>query len=241
MRRLLLLISFVLSMIAIGCNEKSDSKPTAAEIIKRRQGESGAKAKPTGESALKLFEMGSTEEAWNVAQKVLVQDAKDSKALYVAAKVLHKRGKIAEAIKLLDQIPAQVPTAGLMAAGQAGEWAMEIGDIRQAERRFRAMKSNWPNEQKVDQKMVEILTLQNRRWESAPFLHRLVQRKTDSDTNLMMLVNLAEPIDATKEVEKYTRLNPTDPLPKLGTAFFDLHIGRSEAAHGARRLDHHAR
>ncbi len=226
---------FVITLLAVttllcGCNAKTESKPTAAEIIKRRQGESRVRAKPTGEMALKLFETGSTDEAWEVAQQVLVQDAKDAMALYVAAKVMYKRGKISEAIKLLDQIPPQLPTAGLMAAGQAGEWALELGDIRQAERRFRAMKATWPEEKMVDQKMTQILTLQNRRWESAEHLRRLVQLKQESDHNLMMLINLSEPIEATAEVEKTLRLNPSDPLPKLGTAFYSLHIGQTKEA-----------
>jgi tetratricopeptide (TPR) repeat protein len=230
MHRLVVIALLILTTLAWGCNTKTESKPTAADIIKRRQGQSRAQAKPTGELALKLFETGSTDEAWQVAQQVLLQAPKDTKALYVAAKVMHKRGKIAEAINLLDQIPAQVPNAGLMAAGQAGEWALELGDVRQAERRFRAMKTIWPDEKMIDQKMAQLLTLQNRRWESAEYLRRQVRLKLEAETTLMMLINLAEPVSVATEVERTLRLNPSDPLPKLGTAFYSLHLGQTNEA-----------
>ncbi len=225
-----ILILLWLSFLSTGCDSSKTDPPTAEEVLRRRAKIADREDFPTGDRAMKLLELGAYEEAWAVAQQVLVRDRSDSKAIFVAARVLHGKGKIRDAIQLLDEIASDHSQTHLLASGQAASWALELGELRDAERRFKALYDEYPNDSSVQQQLSQIYEIQGRRWESGSCLQRLLHANKESDRQLMMLVDLSEPIDATEEVERFLRLRPSDPLPKLGRGFRELHLGNASEA-----------
>ncbi|MFM8402688.1 MAG: tetratricopeptide repeat protein [Pirellula sp.] len=101
----------MLAMIAIGCESKSkkqsgNSSQTPTTLTQKNE-EPGKKT--TSLRALKLLEAGRFDEAWEECQKVLLATPNDARAIYVSAQVLSQRGKLEQALAMIDRIDVAEP------------------------------------------------------------------------------------------------------------------------------------
>lgn len=182
------------------------------------------------QQALTELEQGELEPAWKTVQQALLRSPSDVQTQFIAARILHARGKIQEAIALLDQVPIDSPQGGLAALGQAAEWEAASGRLRQAETRLRKLLELAPQATPAHRLMVRILNVQGRRWESRSHLYAMIEAGDFTQDEVAMLIDFAEPFGEKAFSEAARKVAPDDPLVQLGAVRSMLYKNRFDEA-----------
>ncbi|MFM8323330.1 MAG: tetratricopeptide repeat protein, partial [Pirellulaceae bacterium] len=247
-------IMAVACLLAIGCQPSTPKAPTATSPTTGspngtaespaapppntppgvdRPSESAAKSQSLEQlqqQALNELEKGELEPAWKTVQQALLRSPSDLQTQFIAARILHARGKIQEAIALLDQVPIDSPQGGLAALGQAAEWEAASGRLRQAEARLRKLLELAPQATPAHRLMVRILNVQGRRWESRSHLYALIEAGDFTQDEVAMLIDFAEPFGEKAFSDVARKVAPDDPLVQLGAVRSMLYKNRYDEA-----------
>ena len=204
----------------------SDSSAPPIDLEKR------AKPKPSVDRAQRLFDSGQRDSAWEETQRVLLIEPENPRAILIAAEVLAFRGKLRDAIRLVDQIGLDVPGVSVKAIHAAIDWHMQEGSLIEAERKIRLVQQKWPDDRQIDRKMVNLLQLQGRRWEASHYLRKIMDTGNASEFDLMSLVDLTQPLDARNEIQQLLSQPGHDLSVLLGLGFWELYENRMQEAKG---------
>jgi len=119
----LLQVVFCLSlgMMSSGCKPAAGPKATDQSSDKTASsgqssdaGQAGVRKpdetkKVSSLRALKLLEAGRFDEAWEECQRVLLSKGDDPRGLFVSSQVLYQRGKLDQALGMVDRVPIAEP------------------------------------------------------------------------------------------------------------------------------------
>jgi tetratricopeptide (TPR) repeat protein len=137
-----------------------------------------------------LSKKGDFTGANEALRRVLLENPDDVETLFRLANVQAAMGRLAEAITLLDSIPAEHPEAGLPAMGQAADWCMESEQYGEAEKRYLKLIERVPDAVMPRRKLAHLYNRQGRRHEAADqilYLCRLGDVRQDELHSLMSL------------------------------------------------------
>ncbi|MFO0903265.1 MAG: FG-GAP-like repeat-containing protein [Pirellulales bacterium] len=170
-------------------------------------------------------------------------------ALRCAAESEVRLGRFDEALRRIAQ--ANDHRRLTTAADDASEYASEDEDLftlymlgghiellaehaREAETFLRRAHALRPDDLDVNRRLVFLLTVAGRRWESKPFLQKLVRLQGQTIEELILASDLWPVYEMPRELERFEAASPGDPLPKLGLARLALH--RNEFADAVQLL-----
>jgi tetratricopeptide (TPR) repeat protein len=177
--------------------------------------------------ASKAIQENRNGEALSLAQSYLEQAPQSSEALFLAAQAADKLGRKDEALVLLARLSTSDSSdAAVGGAVLAGNLEIDRGHVRDAESHFRRVISMQPHDVMANRKLVYLLSVEGRRWESRPFLRELVSQQQHTVEELIVLGDLWPNYNLEVDLERFQQGVPEDPLPKLG--FARIAIGRHD-------------
>lgn len=106
-------------------------------------------------------------------RKLLLVDPGDVEVLFRLASVEASSGNLADAVDLLNKIPADHPEAGLAALGQAADWCFQLTRYDDAEQRYRKVLAHAPHAVPALRQLAYLLNRQGRHHEAADFVRQL--------------------------------------------------------------------
>lgn len=219
-------------MFAIGCESKSKKQsgnsspaPTTPSI---KNDESGKKT--TSLRALKLLEAGRFDEAWEECQKVLLAAPNDARAIYVSAQVLSQRGKLEQALAMIDRIDLAEPEYGIVAHRQALSWCQDRFMLQAAEKRAQAILKRKPDDYETIKLLAALLDLQGRRFESSVLLQKLLSLGATDLTTMVFALDTVKPIESDEIAQKQFEQNPKELRLKGSIAFGALYEKKPDQA-----------
>ena len=222
----------MLAMIAIGCESKSKKQsggssqtPTTPTV----QNEDAGK-KTTSLRALKLLEAGRFDQAWEECQKVLLSTPNDARAIYVSAQVLSQRGKLEQALAMIDRIDVGEPEYGIVAHRQALAWCQQRFMLQAAEKRAQAILERKPDDYETIKLLAALLDLQGRRFESSALLQKLLSLGATDLTTMVLALDTVKPIESDDIAQKQFEQNPKELRLKGSIAFGALYEKKPDQA-----------
>lgn len=180
--------------------------------------------------SLKLLEGNRFEEAWDECQKVLLLNPNDTRALYVAAHVLHQREKIEQATHVIDRIPTADPEYGLMAHRDSMQWCYSRARLSEAETRAKQILAAHPKDLETIKTLAALLDLQGRRFEASLWAQRLVQLGQVDIQTLVLAVDTVKPVNSDPLVRKLLENYPNATRLRSSFAFGLLFEKKPEEA-----------
>ena len=158
-------------------------------------------------------------DALQLAQLYLTQVPHSSAARYIAAQAAEKLGGKKEALELLEGLSEKDGSdAAVDGAILAGNLYLEQNRVRDAELRYRHALSRRPRDVTANRKLVFLLTVEGRRWESRPYLLELVSQRENSLEELQLLGMLWPDYEHAPQLEIFRKAQPDEPLPLMGLA-----------------------
>jgi tetratricopeptide (TPR) repeat protein len=179
-------------------------------------------------AASRLLEQKKIDEAWKLVKELMIAKPEDTKTLFLAARTSAERGDLATAIALISRVSPDDPEAGPAATGQLAQWLAESGDLMQAEKKLLALLKKFPNGTPGMRLLVRIYNAQGRRWESSPWLDRMIRLGDFTTNELCMTVELREPFDDPALREAAKKFAPDEPFSHLGAVRLLLFKNRWE-------------
>ncbi|MFM7932378.1 MAG: tetratricopeptide repeat protein, partial [Pirellula sp.] len=222
----------MLAMITIGCESKSkkqsgNSSQTPTTLTQKNE-EPGKKT--TSLRALKLLEAGRFDEAWEECQKVLLATPNDARAIYVSAQVLSQRGKLEQALAMIDRIDLAEPEYGIVAHRQALAWCQDRFMLQAAEKRAQAILQRKPDDYETIKLLAALLDLQGRRFESSVLLQKLLSLGATDLTTMVFALDTVKPIESDEIAQKQFEQNPKELRLKGSIAFGSLYEKKPDQA-----------
>ncbi len=222
----------LLCLMLIGC----DNSPTPTEKSQPVPAEAAISADDdqdrTASSfrALKLLEGSKMDQAWEECQRVLLAAPSDTRALYVAACVLHDRKKLDQALQMIDRIPIADPEFGLVAHRDAVNWTNMATRLLDAETRAVQLLKTYPNDVDTTRMLAALLDLQGRRFESSKWMQRMVRLGNVDISTLVLAVDTVKPVNSDPIVDKLLKEHPEAVRLKGSLAFGLLYEQKPEEA-----------
>lgn len=172
-----------------------------------------------------LSQRGELVAAAAVLREMLVVDPNDVELLFLLAKLEAARGRLAEAIALLDSIPADHPEAGIPALGQSAEWCVQLERYGEAERRFLKVLQRVPEATPARRQLAFLLNRQGRRHEAAQHIRELCKLGDVRQDELHALIALSHAMyddpdrarDGPRDRVVYAPIGPAGTARKLFT------------------------
>jgi tetratricopeptide (TPR) repeat protein len=222
----------ILAVIAIGCESKSAKQSNNASQTPTTRNpkneESGKKISSL--RALKLLEAGRFDEAWDECQKVLLGSPNDTRAIYVSAQVLSQRGKLEQALAMIDRIEIADPEYGLVGHRQALAWCQDRFMLQAAEKRARGILQRKPDDYETIKLLAALLDLQGRRFESSVLLQKLLSLGATDLTTMVLALDTVKPIESDEIASKQFEKNPKELRLKGSIAFGALYEKKPDQA-----------
>ncbi len=190
-------------------------RPSAAELLR---------------NARLALSSGRFEEALEFSEAILEADPQSPSALLLAGEASARMGQFPQALDYYERARETEGEESQVARWARAEILQQMGCLREAELAFLEVLEQQPQMLLARQRMVQILGMLGRRWESVPHLTSLLQsRQFDLDT-LLFLGNLEQLIELPQRLEEALAAVPDDPLPLLGLARIDLRDERLRQA-----------
>ena len=152
-----------------------------------------------------------------------------AEALLIAAEALVGQNKREEALTLLDRVPRGENEYFLAAQAAAGQILIDLGRASDAEARFRHVLEINPEQPFALNRLVFLMALEGRRWESLPYLHQLLRIDHFTVEDLLFTGNV-EALVEYKDLKVFLEAAPDDPGPLLGAALLALRRNQLEDA-----------
>ncbi len=124
-------------------------------------------------------------------RKLLLVNPQDVEVLFRVAGIEAQAGKLAEAVDLLDEIPADHPEAGLPALGQSADWCFQLKRYDEAERRYREVLTRAPSAAPALRQLAYLLNRQGRRHEAGRHIRQLCRLGNVRQDELHALIALS--------------------------------------------------
>lgn len=220
-------LSILIGVSLLGCSSErsssSQSKPPAVDLAPEKERPKPERAVPSIASVRAAFESGQLEKAGRLAQSLLIAKPEHAEALYFLANVQHRSGSVDEAIETLLQISGSDPQFGLMALGQAADWQLGEGDVKEAEATLKKLLliKDMPL---ANSRLATLLNSQGRRFEAAKHLQKLAELQDITRRELGGLISISDQCS----VQKVPGTTGTDENPVEG----DLRRARQLSASG---------
>jgi tetratricopeptide (TPR) repeat protein len=150
-------------------------------------------------------------------------DAMTSGERLIAAELALNSGDRQRAVTLLKALSDDDSTDGVRGAILLGNIYVELGQAVAAEKEYRRALVTDRTSTHANRQMLFLLTMEGRRWESAPHFLNLIRERTNTLEELILLGDLWPDYDLRKEANRFLAAAPNDPLPRLGAARFLIH------------------
>jgi len=246
----LLQVVFCLSlgMISSGCKPAAGPKatdPSSDKTASSGQSSDAGQAGNSGQAgvrkpdetkkvsslrALKLLEAGRFDEAWEECQRVLLSKGDDPRGLFVSSQVLYQRGKLDQALGMVDRVPIAEPEYGLKSHRDALLWSWNKSQLRQAESRAKGILDQYPDDYETNRIYAALLDLQGRRFEASLVMQKLLQLGNREITTLAMAVDTVKPVESDAIVKQRILDAPQEIRLKSSLGFGALYEKRPEEA-----------
>lgn len=179
-----------------------------------------------------LLQSNQIEQAWNLAKDLIVERPQSAPALFLAARIMAKRGNLKGAMQLIAKIDLNDPQAGPAATGQWAEWLAQSGDLNAAEQKLKGLLKSYPAAVPALRLLVEVYHAQGRRWEASRYLDRLIRLGNFSTPDLMHSIDFREPVDPEALRTAAMLFAPTEPFSQLGALRILANADRWKDARG---------
>jgi tetratricopeptide (TPR) repeat protein len=175
-------------------------------------------------AAGRALEEKRPDDAFRLAQSYLARAPKSAAARFLAAQGAAQRGRKDEALQILAEVPPEDASAeAVSCANLAGTLCLEQGRAWEAERYHRRALVHAPRDVTANRKLVFLLTVEGRRWESRPYLLELVSQRQNTLEELIVLGDIWPDYEFRPELDRLRKAQPDDPLPLLGLARITAH------------------
>ena len=174
------------------------------------------------------------DDAVRLTERYLRKSPKSAAALYRKAQAADQRRRKDEALKILAEVLAEDSSSeAVQCAILAGQICLEQGRARDAEQHYRRALLHAPQDVTANRLLMNLLTVEGRRWESRSNLLELVIQKRSTLEELMILGNFWTIYEDLAELKRLRDAQPQDPLPLLVPAQM---AGREHQMDKAREL-----
>lgn len=222
----LVLSSWVLG--STGCDTKKGSQGTSQQATSGVQGASGGidqgksigSQVASGQQAWTLLEQGKADEAFRLAQRVLIESPEDIIALQTMASVHASQENFADAARVARAIGKINGAQGVEDWLTAFDWHLRASDLAAAEEDLQEAIRVGPDDPRTHRTMAQLLNAEGRRFESRPFIVNLIRLNAAQPRELLSLVELASPFMLVQLDEAVG--DPTNTLLELGKARYLL-------------------
>ena len=174
------------------------------------------------------------DDALLAAEKQLAITPDSLGALRCIAESKTRVGQLDDVLRIVEKAPA---TAGADPHDDAftlwmlgGHIELLAGKARQAEDYLRRAHALRPKDLDANRRLVFLLTVTGRRWESRPYLRTLVRQQDQTMEELILASDIWPVYEMEGELERFSRASPQDPLPVLGRARVAVHRQEYERA-----------
>lgn len=161
---------------------------------------------------------GRFPEAVELAEGVLDINPHSPSALLVAGEASSRLNQFPQALDYYGRAIRSEGEESRVAQWARAEILHQIGRLREAELSFQQVLEDQPKLALAHQRLVQILGMLGRRWESVPHLVALLQSRQFDLETLLFLGNLEQLIELPARLEQALATVPEDPLPQLGLA-----------------------
>jgi len=162
-----------------------------------------------------LLQANDNDSAWELAKSLIVERPQSAPALFIAARILAKRGNLEGAIQTISKIDPNDREAGPAATGQWAEWLAQKGDLQGAELKLKGLLKSFPSAVPAMRLMVDLYHAQGRRWETAKYLDRMVRLGNFGTPDLMNSIDFRDPVDNEALRTAAQTFAPNDPYSRL--------------------------
>jgi len=217
-------LCLLLILCCLGCGDKNpspqDGKKSSGTTVGQTDGKTeSAEKRASSFRSLKLLEGEKFDEAWKECQNVLLKTPNDTRALFVASQILHRRNRLEQALQMVDRIPVNDPEYGLNAHRSAVIWCLNDVALSDAEQRASSLLEIYPKDPESLKRMSAILDLQGRRFESSLWMQRLVAIGNMDITTLVLAVDTAKPVQSDEIILRKLEQSPNEVRLKSSLAF----------------------
>lgn len=164
--------------------------------------------------AEEALQKGDDDLAYEYARKAIRMSPDDPLVLFVMGRVLGVRHRYDEAIRLLNRVAENDPSARLPSLGQTAQWMVSKGDWRGAEKNLRAILVDLPDAMMAHEELSKLFLRQGRRYEAATHWRILCRGGIAHEPWLRQMLSVAvglpEPILSEEQ----------EPIGTLGEAHF---------------------
>ena len=174
---------------------------------------------------------GRVGDAQALAARALEASPHSAVALITAGEAASKAGHHQKALSYYGRVPQDSGIDAVVAAGAAGDAAVQLKWLSEAERWFRRVLEHDPNHTVAHRRLAAVLVLSGRRREAAAHFEVLLRQGTIEVDELALLGNVELVFDAPDLIEGFRQAAPKDPLPLLGLA--RIAIRRNELSKAA--------
>ncbi|HUG69480.1 MAG TPA: FG-GAP-like repeat-containing protein [Pirellulaceae bacterium] len=156
-------------------------------------------------------------EAESLARRVLTEFGLDNTALEIAGESAMQQGHMDIALQDFEALVLRQASPDPAVLCAIGNIRLARGDSQSAEDVYRAAVEEDPDHTFAMTRLVFLLAIQGRRWESLPYLAKLVQQDRFSEEQLFFVGNVQAVVEST-DLEFFLEANPEAPGPQLGQA-----------------------
>ena len=184
----------------------------------------------TQAAARKSMQMGDYSKALGLLQQLLEQDGESPALLLKAGEAAARLERFPEAIRYYDRVSDEHPHDAAVARWAAGEVQLQLRKMTPAISMMGRSIELESQQVRARTRLIYLLNLCGRRWETAPHLLELVKQEKFSVQHLIYLGNLAKSIENEKELQEFVRSAPEDAMPLLGLARIRIRAGAFDEA-----------
>ena len=174
----------------VAASERDDAGIPPATDRSATDGVPGTEAADPLRRARRLAEDGNLGGAAQLLKTELLRDPDHAEVLFTLGSIEAARGRLSDAISLLDAIDENHPDAGLPALGQSADWCMTLERYDQAEERYRRLLMRVPGAARARRQLALLLNRQGRRQEAAEQVRELCKLGDVRQDELHSLVML---------------------------------------------------
>ncbi len=248
---LILLILFWIVLGAVGCDTKKIPQTTPGQSAGGGQSASGetdgavgndsvggaggtAPQTTAGQQAWMLLQQGKAGQAFDLAQRTLIESPSDRVALQTMASVHASRAEFADAARIARELAKLNGEQGVEDWLTAFDWHLRSNQLAAAEQDLQEAIRVAPDDPRTHRTMAQLLNAEGRRFEARQYILNLIRLNAAQPRELLSLVELGSPfmLVALDEVVA----DPMNTLLQLGKARYSL-VADSDAQAALEKAD----
>ncbi|QEG01076.1 Tetratricopeptide repeat protein [Stieleria maiorica] len=151
--------------------------------------------------AAEALRSGDVDAAYRYAREAMFRSPQDPQVVFLMARVLGRRQRFPEAVRMLDRLAEAHPETRLPGLGQSSEWLVLHGDYAGAETRLRTILDEVPTIAMPHRALARLLLGLGRRAEAEEHLRRLCRMGDVNDLELVSLLRISSPLPGGNAIE----------------------------------------